>query len=216
MKKPLRDPKLKFFVASHKYKYGKQTLTSVTTWLAQFYPHFDANKQAKASNANPNSLYYKLGVRTILKMWKTKTDDGTETHAQIEKYLLTKEMPTDKKALQAVPVIDELFDRLELGNTSSFPEVRVCALELGLAGTIDWAVVTDGGLLIFDWKTNGSLKYSRAKYQAQLNTYSYILENYYGYQVLGMRLVHLTEDAAEVIPVARNYPLIEKYLKEQK
>lgn len=216
MKRPLRDPRLKFFPKSHKYKLGRKELTSVTTWLKQFFGDFDEKEQAKRSNRNPNSKYYKLGVRKIKALWKAASQHGTDVHEQIEFFLLGKSVPTEPKALQAVEVIDDLFTRLQIQPSNSFPELRIYSEELGLAGTIDWLILTEGGVLIYDWKTNGSLQYSLKKYQAQLNVYSYILEKEYGIQVLGMRIVHLGEDSSEVIVVERDYEMVEKFIEESK
>jgi ATP-dependent exoDNAse (exonuclease V) beta subunit len=214
--RPLRDPRLKFYAKSHVYKLGRKKLRSVTEWISQFYPKFDAKEQAKRSSKNPNSKYYGMKMREILALWKNKTDDGTETHAQIEQFLITGAVPTDPKAQHALTVIDELWQRLELSSASSFPEVRVYSEELGLAGTIDWVVMTEGGLMLYDWKTNGTLAFSLDKYKDQLNTYAHIVEREYGQQIIGLRLVHLTDTGAEVIVIERNEKRIQELIERDK
>jgi len=215
---PLKDKNLRFLSRSHKYYYlekGKKTpLTSVTTWLSKFHPAFNAREKARELAKKPENKKEGKGVRYWINKWRESTEHGTKVHEEIELHLLDSERNplTELKALQAKIILEDLKSRFELDKAQLHPEVRICYPEKGLAGTVDLIIQFDDKLMIYDWKTNGSLAHSMSKYQDQLNTYAYILEKRYGYQVIAARIAHLQEEGHKVYPVPKSSRQIERYL----
>jgi hypothetical protein len=209
----LNDPKLRFLPKSHTYKYNKQKLVSVTTWLDQFDPPFTSFKK---------TAFYKNSSKETKAEWKAVGDEGTAVHAQIEDYIkfdsgpLNLYKPTLARAKLGVTEYNKLKSRFN--PTDIHVEARVFSLQMGVAGTVDLIFETPEGLVIIDWKTNRSLSgkipnpegkreqsvytlpdTKMAKYTMQLNTYAYILETYYGYKIRALKLVHLEETEAKVM-----------------
>jgi ATP-dependent exoDNAse (exonuclease V) beta subunit len=208
----LRSEELQFVESEHKYYADGKQLLSVTQWLSRFFPKFNPFEQALKSQSSETSQYYNWSIQEILAAWRKKTNAGTVTHAAIEKYLLFGESTEDVKALNAIQYIEHVRSKFMLMPQESHPEVRVFSSEIGLAGTVDWIVHVAQGVILYDWKTSGTLHFDRAKYYAQLNTYAYILEKFYNIPVVGMRLVHLKENNFEVHVVPKTTALIEEYL----
>lgn len=79
---------LVFIEEGHKYFVGDRSLTSVTTLIGNFEPHFDADAQAPRTMAkyfdDETSIYYQKTVDEIKEMWKANnkraTTHGSERH----------------------------------------------------------------------------------------------------------------------------------------
>lgn len=95
MKKLLDHPRNKRIVYdedAHTYHYypdlrKKDTVQfqGITGWIGSHSPKkFNAKKQAKSSNNNPNSQYYNWGEQAILDFWQKNQDDGKIIHKVIE------------------------------------------------------------------------------------------------------------------------------------
>lgn len=198
---------IKFNKSKHTYKLGKMQLTPVTNVLKLFFGDIDSRALARKVNKIPNSKYYKMGIRKILKQWKEKTEHGSLVHKEIEDYILTSVKPTTKKAKQAVKYL-ESCDFIE---PLFLPEVIVYNEQYEVAGTIDLMVLdeNDMSVTLIDWKTNekiADIEYQKMenkvsdlknttlqKYQMQLSIYAWMLrEN--GNDINEIRLVHLNEE----------------------
>jgi len=88
--------RLKFYSKSHKYKYGKDEFTSVTTFLNKFYEKFDETKVAREQASKYWNKKAKKGVRYWKNLWKKNREDGTLIHKQIEDFITGVNPFTDK------------------------------------------------------------------------------------------------------------------------
>lgn len=204
-----KQKNLRFYDGTHTYFFGRQKLTSVTTWVGQFFDKFDAKAIAKRLSYSPKYRALGMGMRAIMKEWKELAEHGTKIHDQIENSFNTG-CDIDRQASAAVTwVIHELdYDYRQ-------PEVKVYDDELGLAGMIDLLVThEDHTVTLVDWKTNKQLRdvgYNNKKakdpivhlqdcnidkYKLQLSTYSYILKRK-GIEVRECIIVHIPLESAE-------------------
>ena len=208
---------LTFDEESHTYTYNGVVLTSVTTFLSEFFQPFDAKTIAKykAKSCKAKGLPGKT-PQYWLRRWKESAEHGSRVHKYIEQHLNYEPVNLDE-----LDAIDELKYKQAINylcslpyydtNPHIIPEKIVIAPSLGLAGTVDLIIKTPDGIHLVDWKTNEKIdniaymgrkckdpvshlpdcKYS--KYTLQLQLYAFILEQLYGEKVLSCTLVHLTE-----------------------
>ena len=230
----LDDKKLRFYEKSHSYRYGRQKLISVTTFVGQFFEKFDAKIVARKLAKFPHYKAQKKGVRYFLKDWKARADHGTKVHKEIEDWMnggLGTVDGLEPKTVHATQFITEYL--LENPITTGLVEQRIFTTELGLAGTIDWVTFNaEGTFDLIDWKTNENLttkgyKGKRGthtatenledclvvKYGLQLSMYAYILEEYYGMKCRNLILVHLTPEGYEGIYVPYEKKIVEEMVK---
>lgn len=220
--------KLKFKKKTHTYTYEGKELISVTTFISKFFPEFNAKEIARKLNKMRNTKWYKMGIRKILAQWKEQADSGTKTHEEIELYLndpdaYAKLPKLDKRASQGIAYLHQYMRKLN--KPYDYPELKVFSKELGLAGTIDLAILhtLDNGELVIDlidWKTSekdldvtrGFLEHPLFKdlglpnsklvrYSLQLNLYKLIIEAMYPFKVNKMQVVHLLEEEVKVFDV---------------
>lgn len=217
---------INFDAKKHKYSVGKGknkiVFDGVTTFIKSFFDQFDAKAQARRSNKNPNSKYYRMGVRKILSLWKQKGQDsaaiGTAVHGQVQEYILKQRTLVDdshSKSYGAFTFYDSVIAKYP--GCAVYPEQIVFSEELRLAGTVDLVIDIGGGeVIIVDWKTSETIdkegyapKNGKPKigigvcsdladcnynhYSLQLSTYAYILEKEYAVSVSKLFLVHLTD-----------------------
>lgn len=208
--------------ASHTYTvkdYEHLQFSSVTEFIHQFFPKFNAEAQAEISSKTKNkrSKYYKKSPQEILAMWSMVAEMGTLSHNQIEQWVLDpQKVPHEDKAYHAYQWCLARFSE----NFHLFPEIRVAAPDLQLAGTIDllvhdpetnrWAIV--------DWKTNEKIDNNGfgtgthkatvhlpnsklSVYSLQLNLYQYILEHYYNIKPDTLILVQLLPEPTPAAPL---------------
>ena len=216
---------LTFDEESHTYTYNGEVLTSVTTFLSEFFQPFDAKtiSKYKAMSCKAKGLPGKT-PQYWLRRWKESAEHGSRVHKLIEDHLNYK-----KSDLSLVKPEDEakyeqaiyyLFD-LPLNINPELPnkqikvisEKIVIAPSLGLAGTVDLIIKTPDGIHLIDWKTNSKIDKtaymgrkckdpvshlpdcSYSKYTLQLQLYAFILEQLYDEKVLSCTLVHLMESS---------------------
>lgn len=201
-----RDRNVTFREADHVYIVDGTPLDSVTTFVKNCFPEFNADFYAKRKAET-------LGItkEEVLEMWDKKgresREQGTEMHKKIEAYYLGKSVSTD-----------ETFDLFKIfANKITLKPYRtewaVYDWEQKIAGTIDFVDYQDGEYIIYDWKRsdkliakNGlpiknSLYGEKAlppidnldnspyyHYALQLGLYKYILEKNYGIIVSKLRL----------------------------
>jgi ATP-dependent exoDNAse (exonuclease V) beta subunit len=198
---------------------GVSDFTSVTTFNHSHFGHFDADAIIAKMRQGKNwlkSKYYGMTDDEIKASWEANRDEaarlGTEMHESIELYYNESEIPNDS--------IDyEYFKNFEKDRLASFgkdlipyrTEWMVWAKDIKLSGSIDMVYknTKTGHLEIYDWKRSKEItknsfgKYAHTElishipdsnywhYSLQLNTYKYILENYYGEKVDALYLVCL-------------------------
>lgn len=201
-----RDGNVSFREADHVYIVDGTPLDSVTTFVKNCFPEFDAEFHAKRKAEA-------LGItkEAVLEMWDKKgresREQGTAMHKKIESYYLGKE-----------PSTDETFELFKIfANKITLKPYRtewaVYDWEQKIAGTIDFVDYQNGEYIIYDWKRsdkliakNGlpiknSLYGEKAlppienlddspyyHYALQLSLYKYILEKNYGITVSKLRL----------------------------
>lgn len=220
--------KLKFNKKKHTYTYEGQELQSVTTFISKFFPEFNAKEVARKLNKMYNTKWYKMGIRNILALWKQQADEGTKTHEEIELFLndpvaYTALKEKDRRSLQGLAYYHQYVKKLN--KPYDYSELRVFSKDIGLAGTIDLAILhtLDNGEIVIDlvdWKTsNKDLDVTRGvlehplfkdyglpnnklvRYSLQLNLYKLIIEAMYPYRVNNMVVVHLLEDEVKAFNV---------------
>lgn len=215
--------KLEFNEEKHEYKVGDNILTSVTTFVKQFFPAFDAERisgfsaKKRQREGELNAEGNPITAEDVLAEWKLKGDiassAGTLTHIEIEEFIkgnfdsVVMDVFTPK-AKQGV----KWFYKSPFASCKVEPELKVFDEELGLAGTIDLCVYNDdGSVTLIDWKTNKKITkkgYGKSKelqlpnanyyhYNLQLSIYAYILERQ-GYSIRELILPHLCEDEVHI------------------
>lgn len=231
--------KLVFNAKKHRYTYNGKELISVTTFIKQFFPEFDAKNIARKLNKMRNTKWYKMGIRKILALWKGQADYGTKVHEEIENYikdpiLYSNTKNVSEEALQGMEFWHNYCKKLNKPSTT--PELRVFNEELGLAGTIDVVIhhTLDNGEVVvdlMDWKVTKDLTKSYklvtegplaefkiqdnklSKYSLQLNLYKRILE-LSGVKVNKMWIVKLDKDSgSEVFEVKDLGFMVDKLLR---
>ncbi len=171
-----RDEHILFFEDGHKYMIKtdpKSKYTSVTTWVHQQFPKFNADeiisKIMSGPKWTPENKYWGMSVQDIKGEWDRNRDEaakaGTEMHYQIECFMnggAEGQSPSHKDLL--VNVCDHQDNSKDwsmfLKFVEDFPELKPFRTEwmvyhedLKLAGSIDMVYQnSDGTLSIYDWK----------------------------------------------------------------
>lgn len=200
------DSKITFRETDHVYIVDGIPFDSVTTFVKNSFPQFDAEFHAKRKAEA-------LGItkEAVLEMWDKKGKDsreqGTAMHKKIESYYLGKE-----------PSTDDTFELFKIfANKITLKPYRtewaVYDWEQKIAGTIDFVDYQNGEYTIYDWKRSDKLiaknglpiknsQYGEKAlppienldnspyyhYALQLSLYKYILEKNYGITVSKLRL----------------------------
>jgi len=216
---------IEFDPANHSFKVSQtdQTLIGSTSVIKGFFNEFDADKWAPRTAK-------KRGITkaAILKEWAEKAErgrnEGTNVHEYAEYALSCRFWPDKVPPPRPEPLSDrcevlfEITDR-SIAWLSKYYQLEaiekiIFSPHLGVAGIIDFLMINEDGLTIFDWKQNKIIKnsnpYQQAlgplkhledhdfnKYSLQLNIYRHILleENYYPEGTkISMKLIHLTPE----------------------
>lgn len=201
-----RDDNISFRKADHQYIVDGTPLDSVTTFVKNCFPEFNADFHAKRKAES-------LGItkEEVLEMWDKKgresREQGTAMHEKIESYYLGKSVSADTTF--------ELF-KIFANKITLKPyrtEWAVYDWEQKIAGTIDFVDYQNGEYIIYDWKRSDKLiaknglpiknsQYGEKAlppienlddspyyhYALQLSLYKYILEKNYGITVSKLRL----------------------------
>ena len=201
-----RDDSISFRKADHQYIVDGTPLDSVTTFVKNCFPEFNADFHAKRKAES-------LGItkEEVLEMWDKKgresREQGTAMHEKIESYYLGKSVSTDSTF--------ELF-KIFANKITLKPyrtEWAVYDWDQKIAGTIDFVDYQNGEYIIYDWKRSDKLiaknglpiknsQYGEKAlppienlddspyyhYALQLSLYKYILEKNYGITVSKLRL----------------------------
>jgi len=241
-----RDAELEFDEPTHVYTISDDSgYTSVTTWIHQHAPHFDADKiigkMRKSKKWGPDNKYYGLTDQEIKDGWaangKEAAELGTEMHLNIEYYY--NNIPYNPGFTETREF--KLFKSYLKDHKEYKPyrtEWAVYSKKYRLAGSIDM-VYNDPKdpkkKIIADWKRCKDIKLANnwekcypplqdydncngVMYKFQLNVYRMILEKYYGLKISEMFLVvlHPNQDDYIKIPVEKFSKPIMKMLAKRK
>uniref|UniRef100_A0A6M3K3P2 Putative PD-(D/E)XK nuclease superfamily protein n=1 Tax=viral metagenome TaxID=1070528 RepID=A0A6M3K3P2_9ZZZZ len=210
-------------------------LTSVTNFIKQFFPKFDAS--AVSEKIAPDRG---VGPAELMAEWKeigkTASRAGTAVH-EYARWMFSNnispqpwpdEIKLDSIGLLTIQLIDACDKIYSKGFLPIEAEKIIFSSRLGLAGTVDLLLKDPAGpVIILDWKTNKELKIENPfetglppidhledsnlnHYALQLSIYQYILEaeDYYpAGQEYRRLIVHLTETDNRVYSC--------KYLKDE-
>ena len=197
------DKAITFEEQGHRYQIGNDSnYTSVTTWLASHFPHFDPDTviQKMTSSANwHKSKYFPMTPNEIKTLWRENgqcaSQAGTLLHAHIEDFYNGRKVDDRSPEYGYFLKFAAYYaDQLQPYRT----EWMIYDRELRLAGSIDMVFQDkDNNLIIYDWKRSKKIVTSNRwesattacinyipnsnfwKYALQLNTYAEIIERNY-------------------------------------
>lgn len=134
-----------------------EALTSVTTFIAHYFPHFDTDAQAVASAARRGKTPEQL-KREWEEAGKAACELGTRVHENQEDLMCGRKprnMPRDEREKAIMVAGWKALMQLRAEGWAPYAaEMMVFSPTLHLAGTVD-AIFTRGReWLIADWKTN--------------------------------------------------------------
>ena len=213
------DSRIVFDEEPHLYYIdGANNNTSVTTFVHQFFPEFNADlviAKMRKSSRWENSTYYGMTDQEIKDIWEenrvASSTAGTKMHYDIE--LFYNGMTVDNQSTEFNYF--QQFHQDQVVKKGFLPyrtEWVVFDLEYQLAGSIDMIFQAKKDdpdtLLIYDWKRCKKItktnNFDTGKppvdhlpdtnywhYCLQLNMYRYILEKNYGKKIIGLFLVCL-------------------------
>lgn len=241
-----RDKHIEFDEPTHIYTIdGDSNYKSVTTWIHDFFPYFDADhviaKMRAGKNWGPSNKYYGLTNEEIKEGWKQNGQEaamlGTAMHLNIE-YFYNDQPFTP--GFEDTPEY-QLFQEYQSDHLLYKPyrtEWTVYSKKYRLAGSIDMVYIDPDDpdkVVLADWKRSKEIRYSNKwekgfgplaetdncnynHYCLQLNLYRLILEKYYRKQVTEMFLVilHPNQNTYIKIVVPRIWKPIMEMLAERK
>ena len=178
----IRDLNIKFYEQGHKYEVltdKKSKYTSVTTWIHQLFPKFDADKiiQGMMNSANwqPGHKYWGMTAEEIKKSWSSNGDAvasaGTNMHYNIECFMNNPDLKPGYTHSHLLNYYNNLpndskkrfhYDEWQhflrfIGDLEDLKPYRTEWLvydeDVKLSGSIDMVYEnSDGTLSIYDWK----------------------------------------------------------------
>jgi hypothetical protein len=228
-----RDETIILIESTHKYIVNDSTeYISVTTFIKQQFPEFDASKIAE--NIVKNGIfdtdnccaYCGFTKEEILNEWRDCALMGTMLHNDIELFYNKQHQTINNASVEYDQFLKFAADHdfLEPFRT----ELKIYSETLKIAGSIDMLYrLENGHYLIADWKRSKKISfqsYSGEKcniaelnhipncnyshYCLQLNMYRYILESEYNYNIDGMFIVVFHPNNAsntyEIHPILRD------------
>ena len=205
-----------------------RVLISSTTFIDEFFPHFDADKIAPLCVGK--AKYQGMTAEQIKVSWeanaKRARDEGTNVHeyAQCLWAGLSRPKPISERSRFLFDQVDKAGKKLmDRGFEFVDAEKIIFSPELEIAGMIDLLLYDPRtrDYVIIDWKQNETIsvenKWDNAKppishleasdyvkYSLQLNLYRFILryEGYYPHAPhIRMALIHLTENGNRPIRI---------------
>jgi hypothetical protein len=140
--------------------------TSVTRVVEMFCPPFDELIQARKSAQNPNSRWFEMPIRKIVKLWQKERDRSTEAGSWFHHKMELKALKAGKKEhrgrmipVYASPFVDGVkVARDQVLADGVYPEHLIYHDEIGVCGQSDLVFVADGYVDISDYKTNKEMK----------------------------------------------------------
>lgn len=207
-----RDSRIEFDEDSHTYYVdGEKYDISVTGFVHDFFPKFDARKVIKKMAMSSNwekSPYNGMGVDEIIEMWDKNKEQaaklGSELHRDIEFYY--NELDIDNETREFEHFLEFVNDHKELEPFRT--EWCIFDEDFKLAGTIDMIFKEGDDYVIYDWKRSKDIKEDNKfeqglyplthlphanywHYSLQLNIYKKILEKKYDINISKLYLLWL-------------------------
>ncbi len=209
-----RDENIVFDEKPHIYYINgsSENILSVTTFVHEFFPSFDADAiidKMMASRNWENSKYFGMSKEQIIESWEDNKNyaarKGTILHKDIELFFNDEKVANESKEFEYFLKFAEEHEHLKPFRT----EWEVYDEDLLLAGCIDMCFLDeDGEIVIYDWKRSKDIKEINSfenglfpisnfphanywHYSFQLNIYKAILEKRYGLRVKEMNLLWL-------------------------
>jgi hypothetical protein len=196
-----RDDRIQFREEDHSYTIdGDRTnWTSCTTFIGQFYEHFDADAviaKMMSSSKWSQSKYYGKTAEEIKAGWNANGEEasmaGTRMHLDIEHFNNAEPVgnlagddytPFESKEWQYFLEFDRIH-RAARGFVPFRTEWLVFKEDIRLAGSIDMVYMKpDGTLAIYDWKRAKSMDYEN-KYQNMYPPLAHLPDtNYWHYSL---------------------------------
>jgi ATP-dependent exoDNAse (exonuclease V) beta subunit len=221
-----RDKYVHFDEPTHIYTVKGETkgYISVTKFLHEFFPHFDADavikKMMSGKNWNADNKWFGKTAAEIKAAWdangKEASGAGTLMHLSIEQYLNGAEHLITEETKQTSEWRYFMNFWKDHGHdlVPFRTEWEVWAEEYRLTGSIDMIFYrkSDDSHVVYDWKRSKDIKVNndfggRAlypldhlhdtnywHYSLQLNVYRWFLETYYGLKISDMYLIVLHPD----------------------
>lgn len=216
----VRDTNIRFTSEGHYYTLMTNACdaapqrfnVSVTGFVHQFFPAFDAHAIARRMVANPTNLangaYAGMTEQDIVRAWEENREraaaQGTWMHGQIENHYNGEatdeafENSEERKMFLAFDREQVRAHKLSIFRT----EWVIYSEELCIAGSIDCVCIDPetGDMVLFDWKRSKKIERENrfrkglpplqhmsdcnvSHYALQLNVYKHILERHYGVRV---------------------------------
>jgi ATP-dependent exoDNAse (exonuclease V) beta subunit len=224
-----RDKDITFDEPSHVYTVkGKSGYKSVTTWIHEFFPSFNADnviaKMHSAKSWGPSNKYYGKTNKEIKDDWskngKKAAEMGTLMHLNIEHYYNQQPFMAGFTETSEYKLFQEFLH--DHKNYKAYrTEWYIYSRKYLLAGSIDMVYVDPDDnkkIIIADWKRAKEIKYTNHwekgfgplsnmdncnywHYTLQLNIYRMIVEKYYNLMVSQMFLVILHPDQDTFIKI---------------
>jgi len=219
-----RDASIVFDEPTHVYtvKGSSKGYISVTKFLHEFFPHFDAAAviaKMMASPKWPQSKYFGKTSAEIQKEWsdsgRVASAAGTALHLAIEQYLNghAELIPHNVLATPEWNYFENFWKETKEDLVPYRTEWEIWAEEYKLAGSLDMVFYrkSDDSYLIYDWKRSKEIKMENRfesgfgpvehlpdcnywHYTLQLNIYRFVLERFYGLRISEMYLVIMHPD----------------------
>lgn len=214
-----RDNLIHFDEPSHVYtvKGSSKGITSITTFLHAFFPHFDADaviKNMMRSKKWPESKWFGMSAAAIKEAWNANgreaSEAGTAMHLGIEMVMNGAEAEV-ADSIKASIEWRYFWNYWREDQATWEPwrtEWEVWDEDLKLAGSVDMIYRNkhDGTFAVYDWKRSKEIKMENSfqtgfgpvahfpdcnywHYTLQLNLYRWLLEKHYGIVVSEMALV---------------------------
>lgn len=197
----IRDTRIGFEEATHAYTVDgvREGWVSCTTFIGQFYEHFNADKVIMKMMCSSNwtsSKYYGKTADEIKKMWSDSGEDasasGTRMHLDIEHYNNAEpvgNLEGDAYEANPGPEWDYFMEyerkwRLKRGFEPYRTEWLVFKEDIQLAGSIDMVYKKpDGTFAIYDWKRAKEIK-TENKFQSMHSPINHLPDtNYWHYSL---------------------------------
>jgi ATP-dependent exoDNAse (exonuclease V) beta subunit len=219
-----RDKYVQFDEPTHIYTVKGETAgyISVTKFIHEFFPHFDADKiitKMMQSKKWTDSKWYGMTREEIKATWNANGADastkGTAIHLAIEQFLngATSIIDTEVKTTPEWRYFMNFWNTMGKDFEPYRTEWEVWSEEYRLTGSIDMIFrrKSDGKFVIYDWKRSKEIKIDNQErgyypldhlgncnywiYTLQLNIYRWFLQTYYGLEIVELALIVLHPDS---------------------
>jgi hypothetical protein len=198
-------------------KGSSEGIVSITKFLHEFFPHFDADaviKNMMKSKKWPDSKWYGMSPQAIKEAWNANgrqaSEAGTDMHLGIEMVMNGAEdvVPDSTKETIEWKYFWNYWNKDSLIWEPWRTEWEIWDEDLKLAGSVDMIYRNriNGTFAVYDWKRSKEIKMENTfqsgfgpvshlpdcnywHYTLQLNMYRWMLEKHYGIVVSEMALV---------------------------